>query len=218
MGFQKRIIKGLIWSAVEKAGNEGLNLIVFLLLARLLEPEDFGLVAMANVLLSLVSSFQNLGMEQALIQQKNIKPEHFDTAFWTNIILSMILCMGIGLLSGAVASFYNTPELQNIIICLSITLPLSALSSVQLALLKKKLAFKGIAYRALIGASAGGTAGIGAAIFGLGVWSLVIQSMVASLVQVIVLWRVTGWRPEFRFSCPCLSELFEFGRSDPNYS
>jgi len=213
MSIRQKTISGLIWSAIEKIGYQGLNFIIFLLLARLLDPQFFGLIAMANVFLNLINSLQNVGMGQALIQKESIEPDHFNTAFWLNIMISIVLCISIVIFSGVIASFYKTPELQKVLIFLSFMLPLSALSFTQEAVIKRKMDFKNLAARTLISRSIGGFFGIGAALIGFGVWSLVIQSLIGNFVKVIVLWRVSDWRPNFRFSYPCFLDLFKYGRN-----
>jgi O-antigen/teichoic acid export membrane protein len=209
--FRQKAIKGVLWSAIQNWGRQAIAFIVFFLLARLLGPEAFGLVASASVFLAVIEVFLDQGFSAALIQRQELEPEHLDTAFWTNIGIGLLLTMFSIATAGWVANFFRQPDLTTIIRWLSLSFIFVALSSVQEAIFQRKLDFKPLAVRELAAVSAGGLVGVTMAFMGFGVWSLVIQQLVNSFVKVLVLWWASDWRPGFKISQKHFRELFSFG-------
>lgn len=211
MSLKTKAIKGVFWSAFEKWGSRLISAVVFFLLARLLGPKTFGLVALVGVYLAFTNIFLDQGFSQALVQRKELAKEHIDTAFWTNLIVSFALT-AISI-SGAewIALIFKEEALAPIIRWLSLTFVLSALSNTQQALLQRKLAFKSLTIRTLIAVTVSGIVGVTMAFRGFGVWSLVGQQLTYMIVQVAVLWCASDWRPEFSFSRKHFKELFSFG-------
>ena len=155
--------------------------------------------------------FLDQGFSVAIIQRKEVDAEHLDTAFWTTLAISILLTFLSMACAGQAADFFKQPQLIPIIRCLSISFAFSGLSSVQQAILERRLAFKSLAIRSLIAVIIGGIVGIVMAFLNFGVWSLVAQQLTNSLVQVLVLWRVSDWRPRLQFSAKHAKELFAFG-------
>ncbi|MGB7442987.1 MAG: MOP flippase family protein [Coleofasciculaceae cyanobacterium] len=211
MSLKQKAMKGVIWSGLQKWGGHVISFSVFLLLARLLQPEDFGLVAMAGVFIAFMKVFLDQGFASAIIQRQEVEQEHLDTAFWVGFGSSLLLMLIAIASAELVASFYQEPELANVIRCLSISFPLKALNSVQSAILTRKFAFKTLAVRSLIAMTVGGTVGATMAFLNFGVWSLVCYQLSTSLVEVIVLWSVSDWRPGLKVSRKHLQELFSYG-------
>ena len=211
MSLRQKAIHGAMWSAVEKWGAQLVSTIIFLLLARLLGAEAFGLVALANVFMHFMQIFLDQGFAQAIIQKDELEPEHLDTAFWTSVLMGALFILAILAGAGAVANFYNEPELAPIIRWMSISFLFSGLSSVQAATLQRDMQFKVFAARSLVATLACGVAGIGAALMGLGIWSLVIKEIVFGSTGALMLWSSSNWRPGFRFSPKHFKELFTYG-------
>ena len=209
--LRDRVARGVFWSAIPRWGSQAINLLVFVILARRLEPEAFGLVALASVFVAFVQVFLDQGMAGAIVQRAELGREHLDTAFWTSILTGGLLTIGGVLFSEPVAHLLGDTRLRPIVAWLSIGFFLAALSSTQQAILERKLDFKSLAARTLVSKLVGGAVGLGAAFLGLGVWSLVAQSLATALAGVVVLWRVSDWRPTFGFSRECFLELFGFG-------
>ena len=211
MNLRQKAVKGVVWSAIQSWGRQAIAFIVFALLARLLAPEVFGLVALAGVFLAFTQVFLDQGFADAIIQRQQLDPEHLDTAFWTNLCIGLLLTLlGIAV-AGLVADLFNQPQLTPIIRWLSLSFLLRALSAVQDAIFRRNLAFKALAVRSLMAVFAGGLVGVTMAFMGFGVWSLVGQQLVDSLVQVIVLWLASDWRPRINFSAKHFKDLFSFG-------
>ena len=211
MSLRQKAIHGAMWSAIEKWGAQLVSTIIFLLLARLLGAEAFGLVALANVFMYFMQIFLDQGFAQAIIQKDELEPEHLDTAFWTSVLMGGLFILVILTGAGAVANFYNEPELAPIIRWMSISFLFSGLSSVQAATLQRDMQFKVFAARSLVATLACGVAGIGAALMGLGIWSLVIKEIVFGSTGALMLWTSSDWRPGFRFSPKHFRELFTYG-------
>ncbi|MEM1252504.1 MAG: MOP flippase family protein [Cyanobacteria bacterium P01_H01_bin.21] len=211
MSLRQKAIRGAMWSAIEKWGAQLVSTAIFLLLARLLGAEAFGLVALANVFMYFMQIFLDQGFAQAIIQKDELEPEHLDTAFWTSVLMGALFLLTILASAGVVANIYNEPELAPIIRWMSISFLLAGLSSVQSAILQRNMQFKIFAARSLVATAVCGVAGIGAALMGLGVWSLVIKEIVFGSTGAIMLWSTSSWRPGFRFSPQHFRELFSFG-------
>jgi len=192
-------------------GSEGINFITILILARLLNPEDFGLVSLTSVFVSFAQVFVDQGMSDAIVQRDELSKEHLDTAFWTGMFMGGVIAMLTFSLSGFIAVIFSEPQVGAILRWLSIGFLISGLSSTQQAILHRKLAFKSLAIRTLVAQVVGGASGVTLALLGFGVWSLVAQSLMIGVAGAVVLWRVSDWRPGFRFSKRHFKELFSFG-------
>jgi len=210
---KEEAVKGFKWSAIEKWGGSLISFAIFIVLARLLEPESFGLVAMASVFIAFVSLFLDQGFQEAIIQRSDLAEEHLDTAFWSNMCFGSLMTV-CGLLSAKyIALLYREPRLAPIVSYLSLSFLFTGLSSTQKAILTRRLEFKHLAVRSLVSKLAGGLVGIGCALKGLGVWSLVYQQLIASALSFLLLWRVSGWHPKLYFSYTHFRDLFVFGIS-----
>lgn len=198
------------WSYVMDGGHQVVSLVVMFVLAALLGPTVFGLAAMGTVYITLIDQLQQQGMAAALIQRKNLTSAHLDTGFWLTLGGSALLATAGVLGAGAWARLNDTPELQSVIVALSPFVVLQGLTTVQVALLRRRMAFRALAARSLFGVLAGGAAGIAGAALGWGVYALVAQQLVLAGTSVVVLWAVSGWRPRWRFSTAAARDLLGF--------
>lgn len=211
MSIRDQAIHGAFWSAIQNWGSQAGTLIFFFILARLLSPDAFGLFALANVFLAFMQIFLEQGFSQALIQRQTLEVEHLDTAFWTSLCLGILLTILSFLGANTVADVFDQKELAPIIQGLSPLFLISAFGGVQRSLLERQFAFKAVAARTLIGTLAGGVVGVAMALIGYGVWSLVGQQLTNELVAVLVLWKMSDWRPGLRLSISHFKDLFDFG-------
>lgn len=211
MSLRRKAMEGIVWSAVQTWGRQVLAFVVFLILSRLLEPEAFGLVAMATVFVAFARVFLDQGFTGAIIQRAELERAHLDTAFWVALLTGGLLTLVGILASGLVATLFREPDLTPIVTWLSLDFTLTALSSTQQAILRRELAFKELALRSNLSTVMGGIAGVTLALRGYGVWSLVGQNLVSSVVGAIVLWGVSDWRPSLNFSRRHFRDLFSFG-------
>jgi O-antigen/teichoic acid export membrane protein len=211
MSLKQKAIQGVIWSAIQNWGSQLGSLVVFFVLARLLPPDTFGILAIANLLIAFLQVFIQRGVTESLIQRSSLDPAHLNTAFWMNSVLSLVLMVLTFGSTPIVAAMFNQPLVTAILPVLAIILPLSALSQVQQAVLERQLNFKAIALRQLLATVVSGMVGVGFALLGYGIWSLVAQQVVQELVGAIVLWRVSSWRPQVSVSRSHGIELCQFG-------
>lgn len=203
--------RATFWSGLERTGNRIATLGIFIVLGRLLAPEDFGLVALAGIFTSFMQIFVDQGFSKAVIQRRTLSPRQLDTAFWTAVTTGVGLMIAGILSAPLVASLLGEPDLTPILRWLSTGFLLSSLNTTQSALLQRDFAFHSLAVRRLSATLVGGIVGVALAATGAGVWSLVAQTLARSLVGTVVLWVASGWRPGFAVSREDFAELFGFG-------
>lgn len=209
--IKKLSIKAFFWSAGESLGLALLSLGVFVLLARLLEPEDFGVVALAGVFVFTFNLIIGTSFADALVQRVELEPRHMDVAFWTTLAVSLALAGASFALADFVAVQTGEPLLAQVLPLLALSMPLNAIATVQTALFRRALQFRVIATRSILGRSVGAAVGVAMALSGLGVWSLVGQQLAGVAVTNVALAAHSPWRPRFRFSFARLRELAGFG-------
>ena len=205
--------RGVGWSALQASASRFLSALVFVLLARLLEPEAFGVVAVASVFVAFMTVLVDQGFSQALVQRPSLDREHLDTAFVVNLGAAAVLVAIVMAAATPVASLFDEPDLAPILRALSLAVVASALGAVPAALLRRRLAFATLALRGLLSVAAGGAAGLVAAVAGLGAWSLVIQLVVQAAVDTTVVWSTCDWRPGLSISWASARDLIGFGAS-----
>lgn len=205
------IVSGIIWKLMERIGAQGVGFIVSIILARLLCPEDYGLISLITIFLAVSSVFIQSGFGTALIQKKDADNIDFSTVFYFNILMSLIFYFLLYIISPYIAKFYNEPTLTKIVRVMSISLIISAVNNIQHAYVSKTMQFKLFFYSTLVGTILSGFVGVGMAYMGFGVWAIVAQQLFNSLVDTIVLWFTVKWRPQLVFSIERLKSLFSFG-------
>ncbi|MFN8454774.1 MAG: MOP flippase family protein [Anaerolineae bacterium] len=213
MSLRQKAAKGIVWSVIQKWGREAISFFILLALTRLLPPEAFGLVALAAIFTDFLDIILDQGLGAAIVQRPNLEREHLDTAFWVSVLTGLLLTAGTIAASGLVATFFQEPRLAPVLSWLAIGFIFGSLSSTQMAILQRQLAFKSLAVRSTTAKAVGGIIGVSLALAGFGVWSLVAQKLVADVTAVIVLWRTNDWRPGFHLSRKHFKELFTFGVS-----
>jgi O-antigen/teichoic acid export membrane protein len=213
MNLRQKAAKGIVWSAAQTWGVRAISFLIMLVLARLVLPEAFGLVAYASVFIAFAQIFVDQGFSDAIVQCPKLELEHLDTAFWISLLAGALLTVVGIVASGAIAQLFREPKLAPIVGWLSPSFIFSALASVQQSLLRRQLAFKSLAVRSLAATIVSGLIAVSMAFLGYGVWSLVAKLLVGNLTYAVILWQVSDWRPGFRFSTRHFRELFSFGIS-----
>ena len=205
------IISGLVWKFAERIGAQGIGFIVSIVLARLLSPQDYGLISLITIFLAVSTVFIQSGFGTALIQKKDADNIDFSTVFYFNIMISLIFYFLLYIISPYIAKFYNEPTLTTIVRVMSMSLIISAVNNVQHAYVSKTMQFKRFFYSTLVGTILSGFLGVAMAYMGFGVWAIVAQQLFNTLVDTIVLWFTVRWRPQLVFSIERLKGLFSFG-------
>ena len=198
------------WSYAMDGGRQVVTMLTTFVVAGLVGPSSYGLVALALVYVLFIETILRQGMVSAIVQRQKLTDDHVDSAFWLMLISSGVL-MGVSLLlSGWWASVNDLPELRALICVLSVTLPLKGLVVVQEAVLRRTMDFRRLAIRTNIAMISGAAVGIASAVAGLGEWALIAQQVTDAVVGVAVLWAVADWRPHLSMSRRAVRDLLGF--------
>jgi O-antigen/teichoic acid export membrane protein len=209
--LQKRVARGLTWTLIDTWGTQILGLVIFAILANALLPDQFGLVALATVFVALAQLLVDQGLGDALIQKPSVTRSEIDTAFWVAVLTGVLLTVIGVVFAGPISTLVGEPDLAPILQALSLTFVFAALSSIQMALLRREMQFKSLAIRKLTAVAGGGVVGVGMAAANYGAWALVGQQIANALISVVMLWAVSPWRPGLSVSRSDFRSLFSFG-------
>lgn len=209
--LKDKTVKGVIWSAVDRFSAQGIKFVFSILIARLLVPEDYGVVAMLNIFLAVSQTFIDSGFGSALIRKIDRTEEDFSTVFYFNIVVAILFYLVLFFAAPAIANFYNTPLLESITKVVALNLIINSLSGIHNAKLSIAIDFKSRAKISIVSTLLTGAVGLWMAYAGYGVWALVVQSLFSSAIRTVMLWVVVKWYPKFVFSWKSFNELFSFG-------
>jgi len=209
--IKQKTINSMAWSVSERIGLQVIHILISIILARLLDPSQFGLIGMLAIFTSVAQSVLDSGFGSALIQKKDATQTDSSSIFYFNLFIGIILAAIFFFSAPLIADFFNQPILKPITRVLSLNTIINAFSLVQFSILRKRMNFKYHFIISVFSAIISGTCAIIAAVQGLGVWSLVIQTISLSLAQVILLWIFSKWRPIGRFSFVSLKTMYSFG-------
>lgn len=199
------------WSFLEKFGAQCVTLVVSIVLARLLEPDVFGMIGIVTVFMAVLNVFVDSGLGNALIQKKDADAVDFSSVFFFNILMCTALYLLLFLTAPLVAKFFKLPELSPVIRVMGLTLIFSGINNVQKAFVARHLKFKRFFFATLGGTLGAAAVGIFMAVKGYGVWALVGQSLFSSLANTVILWITVKWRPVWKFSGERFKGLFFYG-------
>ncbi|MFO7179160.1 MAG: lipopolysaccharide biosynthesis protein [Pseudomonadota bacterium] len=215
--LRERALKAALWSSVQHGGGHLVAFGVFLVLARMVSPTEFGLVALANVLLVLIQSVVGVGFASAVIQKNELSKEELDSAFWGSLALGVAAMVGMLVGANYVAKLLGEPGVAQLIRALSPMCVFGPMLHVPEALLKRELDFRLVAIRRLLSVTLSGVVGVTLALLGSGVWSLVAQQLVAQLTNTVFVWGVTKYRPRLAFSWSGYRGMARYGASSSGY-
>ena len=201
----------MAWRFMERIGAQGVKLLVEIILARILVPEDYGLIALVTVFINILNTFVDSGFANALIQKKDADDLDFSTVFWFNIAWCIVLYLLLFLASTLIANFYQRPDITPVLRVLGLQLVISGVKNVQQAYVSRTLQFKRFFFATLTGTVGAAIVGIVLARMGYGVWALVGQQLFNVTVDTIILWITVKWRPKRMFSFQRLKNMFSFG-------
>lgn len=204
-------ISGMAWSFTEQIGNQLIQFIIGIILARLLLPAEFGLIGMMAIFIAVSESISSGGFVQALIRKQNCTEKDYNTAFVFNFSTSLLLYGILFLTAPYIADFYNQSQLIYLVRVLCIIIIIDAVAFVQRAQLYKEVNFKVIAKASVLSQTISGVSGVLAALYGFGVWSLIIKMVLNHLMMMINLIILNKWFPVFIFSKNSFKNLFGFG-------
>ena len=208
---RNKIIKGFAWIFAERITQHAISFILQIFLARLLLPEQYGVIAMINVFIAIAGVFVVTGFSSSLIQKKDADDLDFSTIFYCSLFVSVLLYVAIYFCAPFISMFYHMPALTEITRAYSLVLILSSYHSVQRAFVSRKLKFRSFFYSTTIGTILSGVVGIIMAYSGFGVWALVAQNLLNILLNIVVLQFIIEWYPKLIFSFVRAKELMSFG-------
>lgn len=210
-GLKDKTVKGVGWSAIDNVAQYGVSFILGVILARILSPEDYGLIGLTAIFTSVCTVLINGGFGTALIRKKNATDDDYNTAFVVNIGMSLFLYLILYFCAPLIASFFGREELIALTRVSSIGIVIAGLSVVQQVHLIKAINFKTQTKISIAAVSISGIVGIIMAFCGCRVWSLVAQHLINNLLRTVLLWINNKWIPKLHFSIQSFKELFGFG-------
>lgn len=199
------------WSAVDVLSRQGIQFLVVIILARLLAPEDFGIIALLAFFTSLSIAFVQGGLSIAIIQRQQTSSDEESAIFWWNLAGSILLGAGIVLAGPALAAFFDQPVLRSLVLVAAAQLVFSAAGAVHTALLTRGMRFDLLTKAGMLAYLASGAIAVAAGLMGLGVWALALQIVALAFLNTAALWIAVPWRPSFHFQFGTIRELFGFG-------
>lgn len=205
------ILSSLFWKLIERGGTQGIQFIVQIILARLLLPEDYGIIALVLIFTSIASVFVQSGFNTALIQKKDADEADFSSVFYLSLFVACLIYIVLCFVAPFIAMFYGEPQITSVLRVLSITLFFGAFNSIQNAFVARNMQFKKLFFSSTGAILISGIVGIYMAYTGFGVWALVGQQLCNQLFITLILWLTVKWRPQLLFSLGRLKRLFSFG-------
>lgn len=211
LDIKKIVVSSLVWKFMERTGAQGIQFIVQILLARILLPQDYGLISLVTIFITIANVFVQSGFNTALIQKKDADEVDFSSVFYLSLGVATIMYILIFFGAPLVSNFYREPELTIVLRVLAITLFFGAFNSIQNAVVAKRMQFKKLFFSSLGASLISGIIGIILAYLGFGVWALVFQQIFSQVSITIILWFTVKWRPMIAFSIERVKGLFNYG-------
>lgn len=209
--LRSQTISSFAWKFLERGGNQVIQLIVQVVLARILAPEDFGALAIMLVFVNIGSAIVQSGLNTAIVQSPEIEESDCSTVFWMSFAISIVLYCAVFLSAPAVSAFYSMPAFVWPLRILCLILPFGALNSVQIAIVQRRLQFRKVFVATMVAVISSAFFGIGLALLGAGIWALVAQQLVYQVVNCLVMALQVRWRPRLVFVAARARKLFAFG-------
>lgn len=211
MSLRQKTVGGLIWTFSQQFSVQAINFIVQLVLARLLVPADFGLIAMLSIFIAVGTSLADSGLTSSLIRTKDAGQLDYSTVFFMNLTASILIYGMLFFAAPLISAFFNQPMLESVIQFYTFTFIIRAFSQIQQTKLTKEMNFKLQMLIQIPSVIIAGIVGIIMAYKGMGVWSLVYMNIIQASLSSIQLWFRTGWRPSLEFNWKLLKKHFNFG-------
>lgn len=209
--IKDKTVKGVGWSFVDNIASSGITFFVGLILARLLTPAEYGIMAMITIFIAVSNSIIDSGFSNALVRKINIQRIDYNTVFFFNLVVSFMMYLLLYIAAPAISTFFKEPILVEIVRVIGWILVINALAIIPRTIFVRNVDFKVQTKVSLISSIVSGIVGIGMALTGWGVWSLVGQQLSRQMLNTLFLWIYSSWRPMFEFSKESFKELFGFG-------
>jgi len=205
------VLSSLFWKFLERGGVTGVQFIVQIILARLLLPEDYGIIALIVVFIAISQTFVQSGLGTALIQKKEVTDEDYSSVFYLTLVVALVFYGILFLAAPFIAAFYNQPLITPVLRVLGLTLFFGAVNTIQNVVIARNFQFRKLFVSSLGAVLLSGVIGIALAYAGYGVWALVGQQLTSIIALCLIMWFTVEWRPKLLFSLTRVKELFSFG-------
>ncbi|MBR6422503.1 lipopolysaccharide biosynthesis protein [bacterium] len=209
--IRNKAFSNILWRLAERTGAQAVAFLVEIVLARLLAPEAFGIIAIVTVFINVLQVFVDSGLGNALIQKKHADDLDFSSVFYFNMAVCIVLYGLMFAVAPLIADFYGMPDLTSVVRVLSLMLIISGVCNIQQAYVSRHLIFKRFFYSTLGGTVFAAVVGIAMAYNGFGVWAVVAQQLSRAASAALILWVTVKWRPKLLFSFERLKGLFSYG-------
>lgn len=210
--LKQKTLSGFIYKFLERGAAQGISFVVQIILARILMPEEFGIIALLTVLITILDVFVTYGFGNSLVVNKESDDLDFSTCFFFGLFLSFVLYAVVYVSSPYISLyFYGNKELDLLVKVMALRMPIAAVNTVQYAYIQKKMQFKLFFYATLVGTILSGIVGIAMAYTGFGVWALVAQYLSNTFFNTITMWIASEWRPKWMFSFQRLKVIYDYG-------
>ena len=206
-----KTIHGVIWSLIDNVSSSGVSFLVGIIWARLLTPEEYGVMAMVSIFIAISNSIIDSGFSSALIRKVKVKPIEYNTVFYFNLLISLLLYICLFFISPFIALFFREPILCEVMRVIGLILIINALSIIPYTIFVREINFKTQTIISLIASVGSGVIGVWMAFSGQGVWSLVGQQLGRQCLNTLFLWFFCHWKPTVSFSMTAFKEMFGFG-------
>lgn len=211
MPSKSTVISSLFWKFMERAGVQVMQFVVSIVLARLLAPEEFGLIAMVMIVIAIADVFVQSGLGIALIRKKEVDDLDFSSVFYASLTIAATAYTIVFISAPFISEFFGQSGLTPVIRVLTLTLFIGVFNSIQNAYVARHMMFKKLFIRGLCATIPSGALGIFLAYQGFGIWALVVQQLSNASFSVLAMWFTVPWRPHLQFSWERLKDLFSFG-------
>jgi len=218
MNLETRTVRGIGWSASSQIARLLMQILISAILARLLVPSDFGLIAMVTVFSSFVAIFSDFGLTSAIVQKKEVSDEALSSTFWINVCLGALLTIALAASAPLIAAFYSQPTLTPLVVFISTTFFIASFSNVQSGLLMKRMNFKALAVINICAIGISGPIAVLLTFSGYGVWSLAWYTVLSTLIMVVLTWIYARWIPHFLLGLRHMRGLLRFGANLTGFS
>lgn len=209
--LKSKTVKGASWSLMDNLANQGITFIVGIILARMLTPEEYGLIGIILIFISVFNTIVDSGFSNALIRKNDANDIDYSTGFFTNLAFSLFLFAFLFIIAPTIAGFFKEPQLTPLLRVMGVIIIINALAIIQRTILVKKVDFKTQTWVSLISSISSGVIGVGMAYMGYGVWSLVGQLVSRQFFNTLFLWIFNHWKPQLVFSVKSFREMWSFG-------
>ena len=208
---KEQVFSNLIWRFLERVGAQLVTFVVSIIVARIVGPDAYGIVAIVMVVTNVLSVFVDSGLGTALIQKKDVDNVDYSTVFYFNLISCAVIYLAVYCLAPSIAKFYGNVDLSIYIRVSALSLFIAGFKNIQIAYVSRNLLFNKYFQATMVGTVIAAFVGISMALMGYGVWALIVQNLVNMSIDTLVLYFIVGWKPILSFSFRRLKQLFTYG-------